>query len=469
MISSPPLMEFASLTRSLGARFVSHSGKSGFFSVSIDSRSIQEGALFVALCGSSTDGHRFLREAFACGAGSAMVDSSKLEQFNILQTAQTMGKDLVIVDNTLQGLQDTARVFLEGFPGLLKIGITGSSGKTTVKEITAAIIGIEKNVVMNSGNLNSETGLPLSVFSVRSCHEVGIFEMGMNRKGEISELAHVLKPNIALITNIGSAHIGIIGSKDNIALEKKNIFSFFTGKQTALIPAFDPYCDFLSQGVNGNVQLYGADSFEELQTVTDRGLEGTEILWADQKIHFGLCGAYNVSNALAAIAIAKTAGVSNNAIKRGLESVKPLFGRTEIVNGRATVIRDCYNANPESFARAIEFCDSLKWPGRKVYVAGNMGELGTQSRAAHENAGRLLENSKADKIFLFGDEMAQAAQFLDSKDFYHTISIDELSQAMEKYILDGDLVLLKGSRSCALERVCSLPVFTSQKETIDAA
>ena len=455
------LMDCAALSRSLGARHFSFGGKAvDFSSVSIDSRSVREGALFVALAGAASDGHRFVEAAFRAGAAAAMVDVSKLESLDLLSIAKRGGKDLVAVDNTLRGLQDAARVYLEQFPRLLKIGITGSSGKTTTKEIAAAIIGEEKNTVMNPGNLNSETGLPLAAFAVRSHHEAGVFELGMNRRGEIAELAAVLKPNIALITNIGSAHIGILGSKQAIAEEKKNIFSRFAGNGIALIPEDDEFRDFLAQGVRGRVCFYGEKSFDELGEIRDRGLEGSEIRWAGEFARFGLPGRHNLADALAALAIAREIPVSPGAVRRGLESARPLFGRGEILRGRTTVIRDCYNANPESLGRAVEFCDGLEWSGRRVYVIGDMLELGEQSRAAHEGIGRALAASQADMVFLYGTETEAAAAALRTgapeKPLFHSGDMDELSRALDSYIRCGDLVLLKGSRGCALERLSGM-------------
>jgi len=257
VVSESILMDFSRLSRSLGAQFLSFGksqGNAGFSSVTIDSRSAREGSLFVALPGSNCDGHSFVEAAFKNGAAAAMVERQKLETFNLSDIAKSLGKTLIVVDNSLEGLQKAAAVYLEKFPGLLKIAITGSSGKTTTKEIAAKIIGIEKRVTMNPGNYNSETGLPLSVFNLKPGDEVGVFEMGMNHEGEIAALARTLNPDIALITNIGSAHIGILGSKEAIAKEKKNIFSQFNGKGVALIPRDSPYRDFLAQGVRGRVQ-----------------------------------------------------------------------------------------------------------------------------------------------------------------------------------------------------------------------
>ncbi|MDR0456978.1 MAG: UDP-N-acetylmuramoyl-tripeptide--D-alanyl-D-alanine ligase [Treponema sp.] len=454
------LLEFAALSPSLGAELLSFGDKSvrGFSSVDIDSHSVGEGGLFAALSGSAHDGHSFVEAAFDKGAAAALVERQKIETYDLVRIARSRGKTLMVVGNTLRALQDTAGIYLEQFPRLLKIAITGSSGKTTTKEIAAAIIGAEKNTVMNPGNYNSETGLPLAVCAVRSCHEVGIFEMGMNRAGEIAELAGVLKPAIALITNVGSAHIGILGSKRAIALEKKNIFSQFDGKGIALIPDDSPFRDFLAEGLRGRTVFYGEKFFPDLGGIRSLGLDGTEITWAGQRIRFALPGKHNLANAFAAIAIAQEVPVSAQAIRQGLESVKPLFGRGEILQGRVTVIQDCYNSNPESAAGALEFCDSLDWPGRKIYVLGEMLELGEDSRKAHEDLGRLALGSKADRVFLFGDEMRSAAEILKTgaPASIHTCDMDELSRALDACVRDGDLVLLKGSRGCALERLSAV-------------
>jgi UDP-N-acetylmuramoyl-tripeptide--D-alanyl-D-alanine ligase len=323
------------------------------------------------------------------------------------------------------------------------------------------MIGGEKSVVMNRGNLNSETGLPLAVFEVRSHHEVGIFEMGMNRKGEIEELAGVLKPHIALITNIGSAHIGILGSKESIALEKKGIFSQFSGGEIALIPGDDPFKDFLARDLRGTVRFYGRDCCGSLGEIQDLGLEGFRITWDGVPLRFGLAGTHNLQNALAAAAIAAAVPVGAASIRSGLESVKPLFGRSEILPGAVTIIQDCYNSSPETAARAIAFCDGLSWRGRRVYVIGSMLELGDNSRKAHAELGRVLAASRADRIYLFGDETEAAREAMEHTGtegiapdrVVHTNDIEELSRLTAEFVRAGDLVLLKGSRRCALERL----------------
>ncbi|MCL2067438.1 MAG: UDP-N-acetylmuramoyl-tripeptide--D-alanyl-D-alanine ligase [Treponema sp.] len=458
MSSDTVLMDYESLSHSLGARRFSFSktNPKEIKSVSIDSRCIGQGALFVALAGEKTDGHHHVAEAFRAGASGAIVESSKLADFNLVDTAKSMGKDLLAVDNSLKALQEAAGFYLGKFPKLLKIGITGSSGKTTTKEMAAAIISREKETVMNMGNLNSETGLPLSVFSVRSNHEAGVFELGMNRKGEIAELSAVLKPNIALITNIGSAHIGILGSKQSIAKEKKNIFSHLAVNDAALIPYEDEWRDYLAEGVKGRVIFYSAASFTELENIRSLGLDGTEITWAGEKIRLALPGKHNLADALAAIAIAREVSVGASAIKQGIESVKPMFGRSEILKGRTTVLRDCYNASPEAVRKTLELCDSLEWHGRRIYVLADMLELGGSSRPAHEQLGLQADGSKADMVFLFGKECRIACAQMKKKPFFHSEDIDELSMALDKFVHKDDLVLLKGSRGCALERLTGM-------------
>jgi UDP-N-acetylmuramoyl-tripeptide--D-alanyl-D-alanine ligase len=461
-------MTFLELSHAIGGRLFAGEGKQAgeewpadFSSVSIDSRKLSQGSLFVALRGNSLDGHQFVNAAFEAGAAGAMVAFSAMEDSNLglSALAQKWGRVLVAVEDTLKGLQEAARVYLGQFKDLVRIGITGSAGKTTTKEIAAAIIGQEKSVVMNKGNLNSETGLPLSVFEVRSHHEVCVFEAAMNKKGEISDLARILNPHFALITNIGSAHIGILGSREAIAEEKKQIFSQFTGSNTALIPMDDKYRDFLAKDIRGRTVFYGASALSSLANVRDLGIQGTEIVWDGEKVRFGLPGKFNLNNAIAAAALAQELSLSASSIRRGIESVKPLFGRGEVFYGRTTLIRDCYNASPESVMEALDFCESLEWSGRKVYVMGSMLELGELSREAHENLGKYLVSSGAAGIFLFGEEIRPAADILledSTRQIMYTANMDELSAMLDAYIEKGDLVLLKGSRGCALESLTEI-------------
>ncbi|MDR2444850.1 MAG: UDP-N-acetylmuramoyl-tripeptide--D-alanyl-D-alanine ligase [Spirochaetaceae bacterium] len=449
------LMTFDEVASLSGFELLPFPGKRGFDSVCIDSREVAPGSLFVALPGERTDGHAFVKAAFASGAAGALVEKSRVTELALTEAAREAGGTLLMVCDTLRALHVLAASYIDRFPGLLRVGITGSSGKTTTKELAAAMVGAERNVVFNDGNLNSDLGLPLSVFRIHAGHELGIFEMGMNRKGEIAELAAVLRPKIALITNTGQAHAGIIGGEREIAAEKKAIFSCFTGKELALLPEDGVFTDFLSGGVNGRVSYFGKASSKKFGGAESRGLFGSTVVWDGKSVNFALPGEHNLVNALAAAAVAEAAGVSSKAVRAGLAAAKPLFGRGEIITGDFTVVRDCYNANPDSMEKAISLCDGVDWGGRRIYVIGSMLELGGGTTAAHEALGERLAKSKADIIFLFGEETADSfAKLKNVKDkfVFHTNSIDELRTKVRGSARAGDMILLKGSRGCALER-----------------
>jgi UDP-N-acetylmuramoyl-tripeptide--D-alanyl-D-alanine ligase len=440
-----------------GSCLCNYCAANGFTSVATDSRKVLPGSLFVPLMGEFQDGHTYIPKALDAGASVIFVDTGHGEGSASLFTSlgKKYGACFIMVENTLHALQDAARAYLAHFPNLKKIGITGSSGKTTTKEIVASIFAQGYNVVMNEGNLNSETGLPLSVFRVRAEHEVGIFELGMNRKGEISEIARVLSPSLALITNIGTAHIGILGSQAAIAEEKKQVFAFFDEHSVGFVPEDDEWREFLSDIPKGTVRTFGPGTTPGFRGAVNRGIDGTIIRYETEEIHFRLPGKYNLKNTLGAIALARYAGFSPAEIKAGIEAVKPLFGRAEVFRGRVTVMLDCYNANPDSMESALDFCKSLEWNGKKVYVLGSMLELGAESADAHRNVCELAADSGAANVFLFGEDMVAAGRLVswNKTNVRFFADIDDLSRAVAETVLPGDFVFIKGSRGMALERI----------------
>ena len=439
-------------------------------SVAADSRKVGEGTLFVALPGENVDGHDYIAAALRQGASCVLAAAGWREKVlaDIAATGLGLGNAcLIFVDSPLAGLQSLAREHRRRMKGLLRIGVTGSSGKTTTKECIAAALAPaypEGALAMNEGNLNSDIGLALSMFSLASVHEVGVFEMGMNRVGEMDELAAIYEPDIGVITNIGVAHIGLIGSRGGIAAEKKKIFSRFTGAQRGFVWDGDAFKDFLKEGVLGKVYEFGLSSTVGLEGVESRGLEGWKISWKGRECAFPLPGRHNLLNALAALSVAAELGVDPALAAAGLASVKPLFGRSEIFSGAVSLVRDCYNANPDSVAAAIDFCDSVEWAGRKVYVLGSMRELGSSSAEEHAAMGRRAAASAADAIFFFGDETKASLEAAlaagtsgragadAQKTIFHTSDLAVLVDAVLGYLKEGDLVLAKASRGLALER-----------------
>jgi len=284
-----------------------------------------------------------------------------------------------------------------------------------------------------------------------------VFEMGMNRSGEMGELAAVYEPDIALITNVGTAHIGIIGSRDKIAQEKKNVFSRFDGSQCGLVWEDDAYNAFLKREVRGEVADFGPRSTRGFRGAEDRGLDGYAVDWEGLRFDFPLPGRHALLDAIAAMAVAERVGTSPRDVADGLSGAKPLFGRGEIVRGKVTLVRDCYNANPDSVLAAMGFCDGLSWKGRRAYVLGSMLELGTDSEGAHRAMGEAAGRSRAQALFFFGEETRPAFEAARSSGFkgmvVHETDFDRLRAILRSWAREGDLVLLKGSRGMALERL----------------
>ncbi len=455
---------FATLLAATRGRIIARpAGSVGVTSVTSDSRAAAEGSLFVALTGERTDGHRYLGQAAAAGATALLVsDAQAAARADELEAiAARHGTGIIAVADPLTGLQDLARAHMRSMPSVTRIAVTGSNGKTTTKEIIGAILGRVAPTAMNEGNLNSEVGLPLACCAVAADHRYAVLEMGMNHAGEMDVLVDIVRPDLALITNIGTAHIGLLGSQDAIAAEKKKVFARFDGRQTGFLPEGERYHAFLSAGVRGRIVSFGPKSTPGYGGSESMGLGGTIIHWEGSLVRFPLFGPHNLANALGAISVARELGVPNAEVRDGLESVTPLFGRSQVIEGPVTVIADCYNANPDSMDRSLDFLESLPWAGRKIAVLGSMRELGERTDAAHEALGRRLRASPLDAILLLGPEMERALQASEGATAHCRwfASIDPLASYLTPFIREGDLVLLKGSRSLEMEGL--LPLFST--------
>ena len=438
-----------------------------FTSVATDSRNVVSGSLFVPLIGENQDGHRYIPQGIEKGASLVFVCRENYKKDAALyekMAADHSSVAFVTVENTLHALQAAAAAYVERFPNLIRCAVTGSSGKTTTKEIAVAVLSRKFKVISNKGNLNSETGLPLSVFEIRDEHELGLFEMGMNRKNEIGEIAAVLKPEYGIVTNIGTAHIGILGSRQAIAEEKKKVFTYVSEKGCAVIPAADDFADFLAEGVRGKIVRYGKDVKDSgICFIRDEGLDGTVFSVDGVEMRLGLPGTYNFINALGAVSLARELGVSPQEIKAGIESVKPLGARSHLIKDRLNILEDCYNANPDSMTKAVEFCADLAVSGKKIFVLVDMLELGQESESAHAKIGSLVAESDVDKVIFVGNEMksaCKAAEKIAGKIEYIASHDDEamktVAEKIRAFASDGDFVLLKASNGIGLNRLVPL-------------
>ena len=465
-MSNRELFSFSAAAETVGGELAG--AKSGVFhSVSIDSRTCGQGSLFVPLPGERTDGHRYIGGAFNKGAVCSFVEEAFYSRNRnaLLPLLEAGGLALIVVGNTLSSLQKLAQDYLSRRQNVITIGVTGSNGKTTTKEFIGAGLRGKGAVMVSQGNFNSDIGVSLSAFQVTDEHSFAVFEMGMNRPGEMREIAGIVKPFAALVANIGTAHIGILGSKDNIAREKKEIFSFFSGRETAFIYENEPYFSYLSEGVRGKVVPYGPGHTDGFVGIEERGLSGTGLQFENGSITLRLAGEHNALNALGALTLCRSLGAEFEDVKKGFESVQPLSGRGEVIEGPVTVIKDCYNANPESLKRALSLMESLAWYGRKIAVIGAMKELGERSGDLHRLAAGFLLDAHLDSVLLYGTEVRAAWEIMEEERPGLAFWTDDFAALKHRVSIEakpGSLVLLKGSRATELERL--MEVLCEQKQ-----
>jgi UDP-N-acetylmuramoyl-tripeptide--D-alanyl-D-alanine ligase len=426
--------------------------------LSIDSRSCAPGALFFALPGTVSDGHAYVGAALHSGAVGAVVARSWYVDGTQKDLVTRYREALIPVGDVLRALQEVARVHLRERASAPVVGVTGSAGKTTVKEFVAATLSPLGNVYRSPGNLNSDIGLPLAVSEISPATRVAVLEMGMNRRGEIDELVSIAPPEHAVITGIGTAHIGKIGSAEGIAGEKKRICSRFTGRQTLYVPSEDRFAPFLSADVNGRVVFFGPTATNGFSPDGDAGIEGQWVRLSGRRFLLRHHGRHNLANAAAAVAVARGFGVSDGHIADALESVGPADGRGRVLGKSPVVIDDSYNASPEAVRAAVRSARSIEPKRRHILVLADMLELGGDAAALHEEVLREVVDGHDDseQLILFGPHMSAAARRLglevpaveDAAGGFH-----QLSEVVCNHLLPADVVLLKGSRGMGLERL----------------
>ncbi len=446
-----------------------------FESVQTDSRNVTKNTLFVPLIGEFQNGHKYIPQAIQSGASVVFVNKDECKKNKDLYKKLTEENEsvcFIAVKNTLHALQDAAEAYVNKFPRLVKICVTGSCGKTTTKEMLVSVFKAKfgDKVIYTQGNFNSETGLPLSVFNIRENHEYGIFEMGMNRVNEIGEISKVLKARYGIITNIGTAHIGILGSQKNIAIEKRKALNYIPKNGAAFVPAEDSFASFCLSGVKGKKVLFGksiSESESGVKFISDNGLKGISFSVDGLTVNLPLSGEHNFTNALGVIALAKECGIEKEFIKNGLESMPVLSGRMEIQDAKlkngakVTLVKDCYNANPDSMTKVIEFVSSVKAEGKKYFVLADMKELGESSEEAHREIGKVLLENKCDFVILVGKDMSFCVQVLKEKEslkyeYYENNdkeSFTKIADALLKISRDKDIIVFKGSHSMQLENI----------------
>ena len=428
--------------------------------VTTDSRGMQGGELFVALRGEHFDGHHFAAAALQQGAAAVLVADT-----TAVPTSSAMPGAVILVEDTLAALQDLARAHRRHFHGTV-VAITGSNGKTTVKELAASVLRQRYNIYKASGNLNNHIGVPLTLLGMELSPEVAVLEMGMNHLGEIRDLCAIAQPHIGVITNVALAHVGYVGSLDAIQQAKGELIESLDASGIAIVNADDPRTLALGRRAQGRVLTFGraSDATVRGHIATDRGLQGLECVveldGAPWEVRLMLPGAHQLLNALAAATVGVALQVPAAAIVEGLQAYHGMYGRMAIRQGQdgTVLIDDTYNANPDSMQAALRFLAQVPAAGRRLAVLGDMLELGEEAPALHRDIGALVSQSGVAHVIALGplaQHIATGARDAGmAAGAVHCVADrDEALAVVRRLQRPQDIILLKGSRGMAMEHL----------------
>lgn len=430
---------------------------SGF---SIDTRTIAAGDLFIAIRGDRFDGNAYVAEAVRKGAAAAVVSDPTLTH-----AAELAGTPLIVVTDTTTALQMLAnRVRRDS--GTDVIAVTGSAGKSTTKEMTATFLAARYRVFRNRGNLNNHIGLPLSLLELRTKPDIGVFELGMNHAGEISALVRISEPDVRVWTNVGPAHLEFFGTVDAIAEAKAEIMEGATSDSLLVANADDDLVMRHASRFAGRIRTFGVERPADVRAlaVRDLGVDGTAAIVrtpvGETEIRTPLAGTANLSNVLAAAAVAIRFDVPLEDIVERAAGLKPVARRGEITRvGGVTIIDDSYNSNPKALSRALALLGAETRAARRVAVVGEMLELGVASSDLHRAAGEEAVRSKVDVLVAIGGANARAVADgamkagLAAPDVHYLENSQSAADLVATIVRPGDIVLVKGSRGIRTEAV----------------
>jgi len=490
------LFTAAEIVSATGGRLMRGEPSQGVPGLSIDSRTIRPGELFLAIRGERFDGHQFVYDALGRGACGVVVNVSA---HRIPKTAEEetllRGKILIGVTDTLAALQEISRFHRRRW-SLPVMGVTGSNGKTTTKEMTAGVLTERYVTLKNEGNLNNQIGVPLTLLRLTARHQAAVLEMGISRAGELRRLCEVAIPRVGLITNIGPTHLETLGSVEAVASAKAELLEALSPSEgVAILNRDDPFFPYLRTRAPGRVVTFGlspdadvsageireADSLTRMaltcvpsivgigrsasRSVRGSGRTGSEApssIGADRiriSVSLPAVGRHNALNAAAAAAAGLVLGCGPEEIRRGLEAFRPVAMRSELIGweGR-TVLYDVYNANPASVQAALETLIGFAGRGRRIAVLGDMLELGAAATDAHRQIGRGVVSSGVHVLITLGKlgaviaEEAQA-QGMDRNRVRVCQEASQAAQSLKEMTEEGDVILLKGSRGMRMERI----------------
>lgn len=431
--------------------------------ISTDSRTICKGNLFVPLKGPNFDGHNYIREAFEKGAAASFCEREK--EFKVKDLED---KNIVFVNDTQLALLELSAYYRKLF-NIPFVAVTGSVGKTTTKEMISSILKTRFKVLKTQGNFNNQIGLPLTIFGLDESYEIGVVELGMSGLGEIRQLVNVVKPKIAVISNVGVTHIEKLGSKRNIARAKMEILEPLDKDDLAILNADSPELWDIRDTIIPKRIFFGQKRGDlkarNIKTLGTRGLEfDIYERYGEITFQLSLPGIHNVNNALAAIAVGFEMGLSKEHIQKGLLDVTPPEMRLQFKKAYfgSDIIDDAYNASPDSMKAALDLLEQSGHGKRRAVILGDMLELGDISERAHREIGEYA--AKRTDIFIgvgsFADSFKEGALqgSLDKKCIYTFATVSEAIKEIEGIVKDCDVILIKASRGMKMEQITRILV-----------
>jgi UDP-N-acetylmuramoyl-tripeptide--D-alanyl-D-alanine ligase len=422
--------------------------------VSTDTREIVNGNLFIALKGEKFNGHDFLGDLAQKGATAAMVEQSEME-------GRKSSVPLVIVENALSGLQALAKKYRAGL-NLKTVAVAGSNGKTSTKEMIAAVLGTQFMVLKNKGNLNNHIGVPVSLLKLDSSHQVGVFEVGTNHPGELVPLIEMVNPIAGAITTIGEEHLEFFHDLAGVAKEEGTLAEALPKEGLVVLNADNDLCKAIASRSQAKVQFFGLSKDANYRADNiEMSISGTRFDLVTPSgrvaVQMQLLGRHLVTNALAAAAVGEFFGLKLNSIRDGLQGLAPYKMRMERMTTRTgvVVINDSYNSNPSSMRAALETLRDIKVSGKRIAVLGEMRELGEASKVSHQEIGEYAASCKVDVLAVVGNE---ASGFIEGANRARSVpqierleNVEQAQKFLKEKTQANDVVLLKASRGVALE------------------
>lgn len=452
-------MTLENLTKATNGKFVGSDEKKKICITGavLDSRKVEPGFLFLATKGERVDGHSFIKQVYEKGAVCVICERPLTEA----DLPEGMQACYIQVEDSFVALKQIAAFYRMQLDAKV-VGITGSVGKTSTKEMIAGVLAAKYHVLKTAGNFNNEVGLPLTVLGIRQEHEIAVLEMGISDFGEMSRLTEIAKPDICVITNIGQCHLENLKTRDGILKAKTEIFEGLSEDGFAVLNGEDDKL-ITVKNVHGKAPLFFASSDCYATDVESKGIFGSickihlenEVIRAQIQVP----GVHQIANAMAAVRVAKLLGLSTEEMERGIMSVEAIGGRNHIIKKETvTIIDDCYNANPVSMKAALDLLDLAI--GRKVAVLGDMFELGEDSDQLHESVGAHAANTNVDVLLCIGENAKhiekgaclQKEKLVNAKlKVLHFENKESFLKKKDALILDGDTILLKASHGMHFE------------------